>query len=262
MLKKIETFMRKIENREPIIGTSTTFHDPSITEILADDGYDFIWIDGEHTSLAPKDIMLQIMATRGTEAAAFVRVPWNDPVLVKPILEFDPDGIIFPLVKTAEEAREAVAACTYPPQGIRGFGPRRANRYGLVEGREYVESAYSQFWTIIQIEHVEAVNNLEAILQVEGVDAILVGPNDLAGSIGLLGETQHPEVEKLMDTIGTIAKESGKPFGAVVGNNERVAAKWLERGAHMIRVGTDVALLQRGALEVLDSMQRVFDKRP
>lgn len=258
MSEKIHLLEEKIKNREPIIGASSTMTDSIITEALADDGYDFIWIDMEHSFLDKRDILLHIMATRGTNAAAFVRVAWNDPVLVKPILEMDPDGIIFPFIKTPDDAKKAVDACTYPPKGIRGFGPMRSNKYGLIEGQKYIRESYSRFWTIMQIEHVEGVNNLESILRVEGVDAILVGPNDLSGSIGFLNQTKHPDVIKLMDQIGQVASKSGKPFGAVVGNDCEVAREWLKRGAHMIRVAPDMGLLQKSAREVFSNMYKVF----
>lgn len=259
-LNNIEKLCKKINAGDPVIGSSTTFLDSCITEFLSDVGYDFIWIDMEHTCLDKEHVKNHIMATRGTGSAAFVRVPWNDPVIVKAILEMGPDGIIFPWIKTAKEAQKAVEACAYPPMGNRGFGPKRANKYGLMNTGEYLKNAYFQFWTIIQIEHIEAVNNLEQILKVEGIDAITVGPNDLSSSIGLLGQTDHEEVNKLMDIIGETAKRFDKPIIAPTGNSTKKVEEWIKRGAEIIRVGTDLSLLRRAACEVFVDAKNIFEE--
>ena len=249
-----------ITRGETPVGICVSFCDCSITELLADCGFDFLWIDNEHASLHREDTLHHIMAARGTNTAVFVRVPTVDPVLVKPILEMGVEGIIFPFVKTADEARLAVASCTYPPEGIRGYGPRRAVKYGLISPTEYRQEVPDNVWKIMQIEHVEAVRNLDEILSVDGVDAIIVGPMDLSGSIGLLGQTTHPEVMRLMDQIGEIAVKHKKPFGASIGYNPTAIAQWIERGVNWIQVESDVSLLLRGGMTVLSDTRKLFEK--
>ncbi|MGM0420473.1 MAG: HpcH/HpaI aldolase family protein [Bacillota bacterium] len=257
MKNKIEKIIKMIEDDENVIGSSSTFLDSSITEMLADTGYDFIWIDAEHSCLDKKDIMHHIMATRGTDAASFVRIAENDPVLVKPILELKPDGIIFPFIKTAADAREAVQACLYPPEGIRGFGPRRSNDYGLIDIKTYLQKVRKNFWIILLIEHIDAVNNLEAILQVEGFDVIMVGPADLKASLGLLGKNEDDKVNEIMDDIARMTKKHNLILGAVAGNDLKAVQEWIDRGADLIRVGNDVSLLRKAALNILTEINKL-----
>lgn len=208
----LQRIKNKLREKKPVIGTHVALNDVMISEMLGMAGFDFVWIDTEHTALEREKVLHHIIAVDGTGVAPFVRVPSVDPILVKPILEMGPAGIVFPNVKTREEAELAVKSCLYPPEGIRGFGPIRASKYGLTDTLQYVGESASQVWKIMQIEHIEAVNNLEAILEVDGVDAIVVGSNDLSGSIGLLGQTDPPEVRKLMDMIGEKASKSSSTW--------------------------------------------------
>lgn len=256
----LKDIKKKISEGKIVTGTVISFNDSSITEILGDLGYDFVWIDGEHSALERQAVQHHIMAARGTDAAPFVRIPWNDPVLAKPILEMGPAAIIFPFIRTAEEARLAVSSCLYPPDGIRGFGPRRANRYGMVDNDTYLKEYSSQIWKVMQIEHYEAVENLEEILAVEEVDTIVVGPNDLSGSIGLLGQTRHKEVIALMDEIGRKAMKSGKPFGVSMGLDPQSIRDWLRRGVSWIGVGGDTGHLIKGAKETLNETRDIIER--
>ena len=248
---ELQRIKRKIKDGGVLIGTAVTMTDYSISELFGEVGFDFIWIDSEHSALDKKDVMYHIIAARGTGAATFVRVPWNDPVLVKPILELGPDGIIFPMIRTEEDARLAVKSCTYPPKGIRGFGPARSVRYGLMDGDEYIRGAEQAVWKILQVEQEECVDNLEAIVGVEGVDALMVGPCDLSGSVGLLGQTDHDKVKKLMDRIGEIAVKADIPLGVAMGYQPETIKEWLDRGASMFMLGVDFFLLTSGAARIL-----------
>ena len=176
----------KISSKVVPIGTHVKIGDPIVTDILCNCGFDIIWIDSEHAPIDKRDISLQILTVRGAGVAPFVRVPWNDPVLVKPILEMGPAGIVFPFIRTSEEAKLAVASCKYPPVGIRGFGPIKANNYSTMDNGQYLEMSKKEPWVILQIEHIDGVDNLKEIIKVEGVDSVVVGPYDLSGSIGLL----------------------------------------------------------------------------
>ena len=136
----------KFAREEMVVGAHVFLTDPEISESLANHGFEFVWIDGEHSAFDKDCILRHIMACAAGGAASIVRVAWNDPVLVKPVLEMGSDGILLPMVSTAEQARQAVAACSYPPLGIRGFGPRRAIQYGALETEEYLRDVNDSFF--------------------------------------------------------------------------------------------------------------------
>ena len=207
-MNNLEKIKKKIKDKKLVIGTGITFSDSSITELLGNIGFDYIWIETEHSSLDKKDTQLHIIAAKASGVAAFVRIPWNDFVLAKPVLDMGPSAIIFPFIKTAKDA--------------------------------------------------EAVKNLDEILEVEGVDAIIVGPCDLSGSVGLLGQTEHYEVKKLIDIISKKALNSGKPFGVSVGYNPKTIKEWLGRGINWIEVDVDYSLFLRSAKEIFEGTKKIF----
>ena len=260
-MKGLEKIRAKLAAKEPVIGTHVSLGDTMSSEMLSMAGFDFIWIDMEHTPMSNYDVLHHIIAVENAGAASFIRIPYIDPVTVKPILEMGPAGIIFPNVKTKEDAELAVASCVYPLKGIRGFGPLRAQRYGLTDMADYVADCDKGLWKIMQIEHVDAVNNLEEILAVDGVDAIIVGSNDLSASIGLLGQTGHPEVKKLMDTICEKARKTDKPFGVSMGYNPPVIKEWIARGINWIEAGGDVGYIMSAAKEALNGTMEMFKNR-
>lgn len=257
---KICGLNEKIARKEPVIGAHISLADISVTEMLGDMGNEFVWIDWEHSALDRQQIQGHLIAARAAGIAAFVRIPWNDPVLAKPILEMGPDGIVFPMIRTAGEAGNAVASSTYPPKGIRGFGPRRANDYGMTGNDYYLAQVESGFWRIMQIEHVEAVKNLDEILAVDGVDTIVVGPNDLSGSIGLLGQVRHPEVMKLLDEIAEKCNKANKPFGTSIGYNRQNVEDWKRRGASWIACGSDTRYILEAGLNTLNNVKEIWGK--
>lgn len=239
-----------------VVGGHVFFTDPSISGAMATFGYDFIWIDGEHGPFDKQNLLMHVIAVNEGGSAAFVRVPANDPALIKPVLEMGIDGIIIPMVLTEEEAKKAVAACLYPPKGIRGFGPRRAIQYGATNLQTYLEGAEDSFLRIIQIEHEIAVSNIEPILAVEGLDAIIIGPNDLSASLGLLGKSMHPKVLQLGSKVIKAAKAAGKPVGVSIGPDESVIGTWMGMGVDFISVGDDISFLQQGTARTLGFISR------
>ncbi len=253
--KKVKS---KIESGKMVIGTHVSFNNSWFTELLGDAGFDFIWIEAEHGALDRNDILLHIIAARAAGAASFVRVGWNDPVLAKPILDMGPDGIVFPMICSAEEAEKAVKSCVYPLAGTRGLGTRRANKYGMGNKEEYFSTVEDNTWKIMQIEHIDAVKNLDSILQVEGVDTIVVGPNDLSGSIGLLGQTKHPDVLALLDEIGEKAKKYNVPLGVSMGYDPDSIRQWKERGISWIGLGQDFSLLAKAARDVFTGASSIL----
>lgn len=251
----------------PVIGGHVFLTDPSLSEAMACFGYQFIWIDGEHGAFDRERLLSHIVAANAGGAAAIVRVTTNDPALIKPVLEMGPDGIIVPMVCTVAEAERAVAACRYPPTGVRGFGPRRAIRYGAMSGGEYLAGADESILKIVQIEHAEGVRNLPEILRVDGIDAVIIGPNDLSASVGKLGKLKDPEVTALYDRIIAACKEAGMPCGTSIGPNDRdYVADWIGRGIDYISCGDELAFMAAGSASIIsfikDQFSRGIARRP
>lgn len=255
---KAQILREKFKNNVLVVGCHVFLADPSITESFGCHGYEFVWIDAEHSAFDKEEILSHIRAASSANTASIVRVAWNDPVLIKPVLEMGPDGVIFPLVRTKEEAEKAVSSCLYPPMGIRGFGPRRANQYGKIRNDEYLESAEESFLRIIQIEHVEAVKNLEEIIRVSGIDLVMVGPNDLSASAGHLGDLKNPEVVSLYDEIAFKCKKEKMPFGVSIGPQDKeFIMDWINRGVNMIGCGDDISFISMGSEQTLKFIRSI-----
>lgn len=253
-MPKFEPFREKMSRGEICLGTMITFTDPAISESLAGD-LDFVWIDGEHNAHSLETIQLHLMAVRGTSTFPVVRVAWNDPVLLKPVLDIGAPGVVIPLIRTAEDAKLAVSACRYPPEGIRGFGPRRASRYGRDSGPEYCRNANDSIMVNVQIEHAEAVKNTDAILATEGVSGIVIGPNDLAGSMGHTGRPSHPEVGRAIDSVITKARAAKKFVGIGCGVEPAEIRDWANRGVQWMLMGADYQLLRKIAIDTVAAVK-------
>lgn len=253
----LDNIRAKLAKDELVIGTHVKWIDSSITESFSMGGFDYIWIDGEHGIMSLNDTLNHIRAAQANGAAAFCRIPWNDPVRVKPILEMKPDAIIFPFIRTKEEAELAVASCFYPPKGIRGYAPGRAMRHGQMSMDEYLKSA-EDVWVIAQIEHIDAVKNIDEILEVEGIDAFIVGMSDLSASMGIMCQLDNPELLKVLDYLAEKIRTSGKPFGTATGFNPTVVGQWMSRGGRLISVGGEEEFLSKQSKYVLTEMNSIF----
>ena len=216
-------------------GLVITLNDLTVSELAGEVGYDFTWIDMEHAPITIDSAMQHIIALKGTDCAPLVRVPWNKAEIIKTVLDLAPAGIIIPMVNTAEEAKAAVQACRYPLKGIRGCGVRRANRYGQTAFSDYLKVSETEPMVIIQIETMEAVNNLDEILKVQGLGSICVGPVDLSGSMGKLNQLDDPEVNKVFDEVCMKVKASGIPLGTAAWSFE----VWEKRGVNWIALASD-----------------------
>ncbi len=262
-MSRAQQLLEKFRGPELAIGGHVFFTDPSITEEMGAWGYDFIWIDAEHGPFDKERLLQHIVCANGSGAAAVVRVTNNDPNIIKPVLEMGPDGIIAPMVCTRDDAKRFVDACLYPPVGKRGFGPRRANLYGAIPTEEYLAHAHEHFLRLAQIEHVDAVRNLEEIFTVEGIDAFIVGPNDLSASIGHIGRTSHPESVALYDEIAAKCRAAGRLFGVSIGPNDRQYIRsWIDRGVDFISCGDDVTFISNGASDTIGFIRDYEQVRP
>lgn len=255
-MNKAQALLRDMQSPDcSVVGGHVFFTDPSITESLAMGGYDFIWIDAEHGPFDKHNLLMHVMAANAGGAAAFVRVAENNPAVIKPILEMGIDGIIIPMILSEEDAQKAIRACLYPPAGIRGFGPRRACRYGQTPIQTYLEDAPASFLRILQIEHIQAVENIDAILAVQGLDAIIIGPNDLSASIGRLGDSMHPEVLALGEHIIAHAKKARIPVGVSIGPDAQTIRTWMKMDLDFISVGDDISFIQQGVKRTLSMVK-------
>jgi len=251
----------RIRNGETVIGGHIFLPNPAMAEAIASFGYEYIWIDGEHGSCDRETIYNHLTALNNAGAGAFVRVVAGETLIIKPILEMGPDGIIFPQISTAEEAQRAIDACIYPPKGKRGFGPRRASRYGRVSDREYLDSIDDELVKIVQIEHIDGVNNLEKILQISGIDGIVVGPYDLSASVNRLGQLKHPEVLALCERIISICKAHKVPCGVSTGfGDDEYIQFWLDRKVNFIFCGDDIGFIKAGVESTLKKVKAGIEK--
>lgn len=238
-------FRERLKSGAVCLGSVASFTDPAVSEAMARSGVDFIWIDMEHGGLSVETVQLHIMATQLGGATPLVRVPWNDPVLIKPVLDAGADGIIVPLIRTPADAQKAVAACRYPPDGIRGYGPRRPSNYGRQGGPTFCQAANQHVMVIPQIEHIDAVNSLDEILQTPGIEAIMVGPNDLSGSMGMIAQTGHPKVVEAIEKIIATARRRGVYAGFAGGSGPDDALRWIGKGAQWVAIGADFLFMTR-----------------
>jgi len=213
-------------------------------------GFDCIWIDMEHSALSLQDTQALLQALSGRGVSSIVRVAWNDPVLLKRALDLGSDGIMIPLVNTKEEAQQAVSACLYPPAGIRGAGLGRAQEYGLAL-KEYLERANDEIVVIPQVEHIEAVGNVESILTVPGIGMMFIGPLDLSGSMGLLGQVSHPEVTEAIGRTLSACKSAGVPVGIYAGTAEAARERAAD-GFEFVAHGIDVMFLAEAAKQAAE----------
>ena len=246
-----QKLLQRVRAGERLYGAHTFFTDPQIGNAFAYLGYDFVWIDGEHAPFDKERLLMEVIAVNEGGSAAFVRVPWNDPVLIKPVLEMGVDGIILPMVETEEDAKRAVAACSYPPTGCRGYGPKRAAKYGIQPVQEYIKESSQSFLTIVQVETALGVSNIPKIAAVPGIDVIIIGPSDLSGSIGLLKQADHPDVQKIYDEAAALCCESGIAWGVSIKPDIATVREWEKRGAQIIGCADDLSFVVNSGREFL-----------
>lgn len=236
------------------LGATITFHSPVVAEIMSRVGFDWLWFDTEHTALTLDNVATMLQATNGADVSTVIRVPWNDRTMIKRALDIGPDGILVPVVNSREEAEAAVTAMKYPPWGERGAGLGRAQAYGM-HMAEYLRTADDEVMTIVQIEHVKAVDNIDEIVAVKGVDAAFVGALDLSGSMGLLGQTDHPQVEKAVQTVLAACRKAGVSCGIVAIGPDQ-ANRRIGEGFTCPIVGIDVLYLHGSAHAALSEVKR------
>ena len=255
-ISNVERFKQRIRDGHIVVGTSVQVADPYVSELAAEAGNDFIWIEMEHTYITIEHALNHMLAVRGSNTAPLIRVPYNDPNVIKPYADLAPAGIVVPMIKNAEDAHRAVQACRYPPKGIRGFGPLR-NMYGKKSMAEYLEVADDELMVIAHIETIEAVRDIDAILATPGLDGISLGRNDLSGSLNKLGQHSDPEVLEAIDTVLTKGRESDLFLGVSIGDDPEQVKDWWKRGVQWFSLGDDVSHLFEGFTKVVEETRAI-----
>lgn len=257
----IHTSYLKDKLNQDLVGTHISMTDSIVSEIMGRLGYDFIWIDTEHSEMSYTNLRQHLTAVNAGGTPAIVRVSMNDYNHVKRVMEMGPDGILFPMINTPEEARAAMEFCMYPPQGRRGFGPLRAVSYGIDDMDAYIAEANAKTCRFVQIETATAVENLPEIVKNPYIDGYFFGPCDLSGSIGELNCVFGEKTQSLIRRAISIIKEAGKPVGVSTGSTDRkVTEFWHDLGINIISTGTDYDYIMRGARDNLATMRTFMGK--
>lgn len=235
------------------VGTFAMAASPLIAEALGHAGFDWAIVDMEHTPLDLADLVHMLQAMAGTPMLPITRVPWNDTVMVKRVLDAGAQTLMFPFVQSAEEARHAVAAAKYPPQGVRGMAAMsRGSRFGTV--KDYFKVANAAISVIVQIETPQAMAQVDAIAAVDGVDSLFFGPGDLSGAMGHAGNPMHPDVVAAMAAGVKRVHAAGRPVGTVGGTPEAVAT-YRAAGFDYIGVASDLGLMMRSCAATLSAIR-------
>ncbi|MCC6492792.1 MAG: hypothetical protein IT424_07210 [Pirellulales bacterium] len=238
MYDAIYGFRQKLDAGQLCFGVGVTLSDSSVVEALAP-AVDFVWIDLEHSHLSYESVHSHLIAARAGGVAALVRVRNSDVAHIKPILDIGADGVIVPQVRSAEEVKAVVEMCRYAPQGRRGYGPRRAAAYGRLGGPDFMRASNERVFVAVQIENLDALENLDDIAAIQGLDSLALGPYDLAVSLGHAEELRHPEALEAMRRIVAVAKRAGKYVGTGMGAYADVALNAVELGIQWIQCGDD-----------------------
>lgn len=245
-------FRQVLASGKLLIGTLVTLEAPAVAERLAEAGFDWLFLDGEH---APLDSarMQAILQAVGGRCPCLIRVPSVDEVWVKQALDIGADGVIVPRIRCADEAMRVVGWCRYPPEGGRSVGVGRAQGYGARFG-EYLSRANENIAVVLQIEHADAIDSLEDIAAIKGVDALFVGPYDLSGSLGIPGDVGDASVTATIERVGAACRKYGVSAG-IFGIDVDAARPWIARGFTLIAVGIDTVFLGAAAEAALKAVR-------
>lgn len=240
---------------KPAIGPIVQLPSAPVAALLSQVGFDWLWLDMEHGAINIETLQLMVQATKGTSTVPIARIPWNHHWLAKPVLDTGVMGVITPFVNTKQEAEAAVAGLRYPPEGVRGFLPTFAASRWDLSLSDYIKVANKEILAIMLIEHADAVKNIDEILSVPGVDVAFVGMYDLSGSMGLLGQTTHPEVEAAAQKVLAAAKKARVAAG-IISLTPEEARQRVQQGFQFIAVSVDALLLSSAAKSLVEQIKR------
>lgn len=236
----------------PLMGTLVTLPAPEIAEILCTAGFDWLFVDLEHSTLNIKDAQTILQAVT-PRIPCILRVPLNDEIWIKKSLDTGASGVIVPQILSAEEAAQAVQWCKYPPEGTRSFGIARAQGYGA-HFKTYVDTANADIAVILQIEHKTAIENIETIVKVPGIDCLFIGPYDLSVSMGKMGQVNDPEIQDAIAKVKQCADEANIPTG-IFGAGPEAVRQYIESGYTLIAMGIDTMIFGDAARKMVDALR-------
>jgi 2-keto-3-deoxy-L-rhamnonate aldolase RhmA len=255
-MRVVNKVKQKLLEGVPSFGSWVMIGDLASAEIMADAGFDWITVDMEHTSITYETLPVLVSGIRSHGAEALVRIEDNNPAVIKRVLDCGVGGIIVPLVNSRAEAERAVKAARYPPEGVRGVSLGRASGYGN-NFQDYFESINEQVLVMAQIEHYLAVEKIEEIVSVEGLDGVFLGPYDLSGSMGIVAQFDHPRMAEARKRVIKAAKKAGKAIGIHEVSPDAVAVKALvKEGFNFIACSIDTIFLGSSARRVADELKQ------
>ena len=237
---------------KPLIGTIFSMGAPQVAEMISSSGFDWVMIDMEHSTLSLDSVQVALQIL-GSNILKIVRVPGNDEIWIKRVLDTGCDGILVPMVNSFEDALKVVRYSKYPTLGKRSVGVARAHKFGSTF-TEYVNNANDDQIVMIQIEHKDGVKNIDSILTVKGIDSIFIGPYDLSASMGYMGQVDHPEVRAAIDLIKMKCKKAGIPFG-IFGSTPESLEKDMADGCTFPLCGVDSSILSGSYKELAHSLK-------
>lgn len=250
MEKRRLALRTKLKSRKPVFAAWTSLYHPSITEIFSRSGVDFIGIDIEHSTISQEQSQRIIAASQASGSLCLPRIASHNMEMIKRLLDSGADGIIVPMVNTAQEARDIVSWCKYPPQGKRSFGVSRGQGYGF-DFESYTKKWNTVSSLIVQIETIAGVENIEDILNVEAVDGAMIGPYDLSGSLNVPGRLDHPKVRGAAKRVIAACRKAGKACGThLVEPDAGQIKRALDQGFTFIVLSSDVFLLWKWAQRI------------
>lgn len=250
---KQNPFLKLLGQGRPPLGTWLMSGGPATAEAMGFAGFDFLVLDMEHVPIDLADTVEILRTIAGTPATPVVRLPWNDQVTVKRVLDAGAETLMFPFIETAEEARRAVSFTRYPPEGVRGVAAvHRASRFG--QDRSYLAEAANRVCVVLQLETPQALARLEEVAAVPGVDALFIGPGDLSASMGYIGDIGREEVQATLSDAARRAMAVGKPVG-IVGPNPQMVRRFLDYGYSFSAIASDIAMMTTRAAEFLSDLR-------
>ena len=251
----INHFKRALAAGQSQIGLWCSLSSHYSVEVVAGAGFDWLLLDTEHSPNDLESLLTQLQAVAAYRSTPIVRVPWNDTVTIKRVLDIGAQTLLIPYVQTPDEARAAVAAVRYPPGGVRGVaGATRATRFGRI--RDYAKRAHEELCLLVQLETRDALAHIETITAIDGIDGIFIGPADLHASMGYTGEVANPDVLPVIEDALRRIRACGKAPGILVGD-AKLAQRWIDAGSLFTAVGVDVVILARGT----EALAAQFDRR-
>ncbi len=248
----MDNLKTRLKQGETLVGSLVTIPSPEVAEIMSHVGFDYLWIDAEHSPMGFVHCQRIIQAVGG-RCPCLIRIPENSGVWIKKALDTGCDGIVVPQVNSADEAQAVIDHCLYPPLGRRSIGVSRAHDFGI-SFDDYVETANAKLTIVLQVEDIKGVNAIESIVGVPGIDAILIGPFDLSGSLNVLGQITHPKVEEAMKTVSGQCQKAGVPLG-IFAVDADFAKTSIRRGYRLIALSLDAFYLWQSAKKALNDVR-------